>query len=137
VSADQRQRWTSAPGVECPGFVDDLAAEYCQARVTVAPIRSGGGTQIKALESLSHGRAPVVTTFVAEGFAPHLKDGDALYVADEPAQQVRRVVEILKTPSKGEAVARRGQEVVRQTFSHRCFVETVATSLAPLVAALS
>jgi glycosyltransferase involved in cell wall biosynthesis len=49
VSADQRQRWTSAPGVECPGFVDDLAAEYRSARVTVAPIRSGGGTQIKAL----------------------------------------------------------------------------------------
>jgi hypothetical protein len=66
-----------------------------------------------------------------------LKDGDSLYVADEPAQWVRRIVEILQTPSKGETIARRGQEVVRHAFSADRFVETVALSLAPLIAALS
>ena len=70
--------WSRIPGVECPGFVDDLAAEYRRARLTVMPIRSGGGTQIKALESLSHGRAPVVSRFVAQGFAPNLNDREAL-----------------------------------------------------------
>jgi glycosyltransferase involved in cell wall biosynthesis len=132
VSPEDRWRWSSVPGVECAGFVEDLEAEYRQARLTVAPIQWGGGTQIKALESLSHGRAPVVSSFVAEGYSPHLKDREALYVADEPAEQIRRVVELLQNPSSGEAVARRGQEIVRHVFSHERFVEKVVSSLAPL-----
>jgi glycosyltransferase involved in cell wall biosynthesis len=134
VSPEDHRRWSSVPGVECAGFVDDLVAEYRRARLTVAPIQWGGGTQIKALESLSHGRAPVVSSFVAEGYSPHLRDGEALYVADEPAEQIRRVVELLQNPSSGEAVARRGQEIVRQVFSRERFVETVGSSLAPLAA---
>lgn len=132
ASPVERRRWSSVPGVECAGFVDDLVAEYRQARLTIAPIQWGGGTQIKALESLSHGRAPVVSSFVAEGYSPHLKDGEALYVADEPAEQIRRVVELLQNPSSGEAVARRGQEIVRQVFSHERFLEAVASSLSSL-----
>jgi glycosyltransferase involved in cell wall biosynthesis len=133
VSPEDRQRWGSVPGVECAGFVDDLVAEYRRARLTVAPIQWGGGTQIKALESLAHGRVPVVSSFVAEGFSPHLRDGEALYVADEPAEQIRRVVNLLQEPLSGEAVARRGQEIVRHIFSHERFIETAASSLAPLV----
>jgi glycosyltransferase involved in cell wall biosynthesis len=136
ASADWCRQWGSIPGVECAGFVDDLVAEYRRARLAVVPIRTGGGTQIKALESLSHGRVPVVSSFVAEGYAPYLKHEEALYVADDPAQQIHRVIEILQTPSKGERVARRGQEICRQTFSHGRFVETVTTSLAPLVRAI-
>jgi glycosyltransferase involved in cell wall biosynthesis len=135
VSAEERRRWSSVPGVECAGFVDDLVAEYRRARLTVAPIRWGGGTQIKALESLAHGRVPVVSSVVAEGYFPHLKDEEALYVADEPAEQIRRVIELLQDPTSGATVARRGQQIVRQIFSHDRFAEAVASSLAPLAAA--
>ncbi len=130
AAADWLRRWNSVSGVECVGFVDELTKEYRRARVTVVPIRSGGGTQIKALESLSHGRVPVVSSFVAEGYAPYLKHEEALYIADDPAEQVSRIIELLKTPTKGEAVARYGQQIVRQLFSHGRFLERVASSFA-------
>lgn len=58
-------RWRLIDGVEIAGFVDDLAAEYARASVVVAPIFSGGGTQIKVLEALGHGCGTVVSAFSA------------------------------------------------------------------------
>lgn len=125
-----RQEWAGHPGVECPGFVDDLSAEYRLARLTVVPVESGGGTQIKALESLAHGRVPVVSSFVASGFAPHLLHGKSLWVADQPDEIVGRVTEILKNPAAAVPLARCGQEIVREIFSQQRFTRTVQTTLA-------
>ena len=127
-----RQRWASVPGVECPGFVDDLSAEYRRARVTVVPVRSGGGTQIKALESLAHGRVPVVSSFVAGGFAPYLRNGESLYVADDGVALAERVTAILKNPSAAEALARRGQKIVTENFSHQGFARAVQMTIESL-----
>lgn len=124
-----RQRWASVPGVECPGFVDDLSAEYRRASLTVVPVDSGGGTQIKALESLAHGRVPVVSSFVASGFASHLRNGESLYVADDGVALAERVTAILKNPSAAEPLARRGQQVVAEKFSHQGFSHAVQATI--------
>ena len=130
--ADLRKQWSSLPGVECPGFVDDLSPEYRRARVTVVTVRSGGGTQIKTLESLAHGRVPVVSSFVASGFAGHLAHGETMYVADDNRSVVKRIVTMLKDPSASEPVARRGQQVVRDVFSREKFHAALSSSLASL-----
>ncbi|MFZ2295608.1 MAG: glycosyltransferase family 4 protein [Polaromonas sp.] len=124
-----RQRWASVPGVECPGFVDDLSAEYRRASLTVVPVISGGGTQIKALESLAHGRVPIVSSFVASGFAPHLTNGESFYVVDDQVELSECVIALLKNPSAGEALARRGQQIVEEKFSHQCFIQAVRTTI--------
>lgn len=124
-----RQRWASVPGVECPGFVVDLLAEYRRASLTVVPVSSGGGTQIKALESLAHGRIPVVSSFVASGFLPHLKNDESFYVADDGLALAERVTAILKNPSSAEALARRGQQIVAAKFSHQGFSRAVRTTI--------
>jgi polysaccharide biosynthesis protein PslH len=129
---ERRQRWASVAGVECPGFVDDLSSEYRHASLTVVPVRSGGGTQIKTLESLAHGRVPVVSSFVAGGFAPHLKHGESLYIADDSSAQIERVTAMLKNPVSAEPVARRGQQIVRETFSHERFAEAVKMTIASI-----
>ena len=129
---EQRSLWERHPGVECPGFVDDLVAEYRQARVTVVPVRSGGGTQIKALESLAHGRAPVVSSFVAAGFAPHLRHGESLLVADSDADMAQRVLDLLINPQPAEPLVERGRRVVGEFFSRERFEGVVRASLASL-----
>jgi glycosyltransferase involved in cell wall biosynthesis len=57
----------SRPGVEAPGFVGDLAAEYRRATAVVAPISRGGGIKIKAVEALAMGRFLVATEKAMEG----------------------------------------------------------------------
>jgi glycosyltransferase involved in cell wall biosynthesis len=57
----------SRPGVEAPGFVDDLAAEYRRADIVVAPVARGGGIRIKVVEALAMGRFLVATSKAMEG----------------------------------------------------------------------
>jgi len=67
-----RQAWEQYPDVSAPGFVDDLGEAYRNAAFTIAPIYSGGGTNIKILESLAYGRACITTLHSAEAFKEDL-----------------------------------------------------------------
>ncbi len=124
-----RAKWEKVTGVECPGFVDDLTAEYRRASLTVVPVKYGGGTQIKALESLAYGRVPIVSSFVAGRFAPHLRHGESLLVADKANDIINQVVAILKRPEATESIARRGQQVVMESFSPHRFNEAVKKTI--------
>ncbi len=57
----------SLPGVRLVGEVDDLAPQYAEADVVVVPLRSGGGTRIKAIEAFAYHRPVVSTTVGIEG----------------------------------------------------------------------
>jgi glycosyltransferase involved in cell wall biosynthesis len=127
-----RAQWETIAGVECPGFVDDLIIEYRRASLTVVPLNFGGGTQIKALESLAYGRVPVVSSFVASRFAPHLRHGESLLVADEPEEIIDRVVAILKNPDSTVNIARRGQQIVKEIFSPGQFDKVVKATIESL-----
>jgi hypothetical protein len=50
------------PDVSAPGYINDLGEAGPNAAFTIAPIYSGGGTNIKILESLVYGRASPRTT---------------------------------------------------------------------------
>jgi glycosyltransferase involved in cell wall biosynthesis len=91
------------------GFVDALAAEYDRAALVVAPIQSGGGTQIKVIDALVHGRPLVASRFAHAGFDRELTDGLHLRVADAAAAWVRQCAELLRDPQAAEAMAERGR----------------------------
>ena len=55
------------PSIQAAGFVEDLAAEYRQAAVVIAPITSGGGIKVKVVEALAMGRFLVATPKALEG----------------------------------------------------------------------
>lgn len=102
--------------VSIRGFVDDLAKEYERAALVIAPIRSGGGTQIKVLEALAHGRPLVSSRFAHAGFAEHLVDEDHLLVADAEAHWIDACVRILGHPTESESLAARGLAAVRSHY---------------------
>ena len=62
------------------GSVPDLEPYYRRAPLVVVPMRLGGGTRIKVLEALAHGKALVTTSIGAEGLS--LARGEALEIAD-------------------------------------------------------
>ena len=84
VGAGNRRVGTlaSTPGVTVTGYVPEIEAELRLADIAAVPLRFGGGTRLKILESFAHG-IPVVSTRVGcEGLK--VKDGEHLVVADEP-----------------------------------------------------
>ena len=122
--ADKR-RWSEIPGVEVAGFVPDLAAAYAEAAFTVAPIFSGGGSNIKVLESLGHRRVSVTTTFASEAFLPHLRPGEHLAVVDDEETWIDTCVTLLNNADRRAQLADRGYAAVGQHFSPDAFRRTV------------
>ena len=55
------------PGVVFLGAVPDSTAVYTDIHFTIVPLRAGGGTRIKILESFAQGRPVVTTTIGIEG----------------------------------------------------------------------
>lgn len=123
------QDWGSVPGVRCLGRVDDLQAEYQRATVAVAPIFTGGGTNIKVIEALSFGRSCVITPHAAKGF-----DGiDGLHVAGSPEAFAQACLEMINDPARAQAMGLQGSTSVGRVFSYAAFKDAVQGLVADVI----
>ena len=101
-------------GVHVTGRVPEVVPYYERSAVTVVPLRAGGGTRLKILESLALGRPVVSTTIGSEGLA--LNDGEHLLNADEPEPFADAVVRLLTDGTLYDHVAQRGRQVVEDRY---------------------
>lgn len=96
------------PDIVLTGGFDDAAPLYRSAALAVVPIRAGGGTRIKLLESARHGVAVVATRFGAEGTG--FRSGQELLLADSEqdfAASCARLLTDFRLASRLVAGARR------------------------------
>jgi glycosyltransferase involved in cell wall biosynthesis len=75
--------WCAAAGIELVADAPSLAPHHHEARAVIAPLRSGGGTRIKILESLAYGVPVVATPEAVAGL--HLGSADGVMVAPDAA----------------------------------------------------
>ena len=101
---------TDDASIRIEADVPSVADYYRKAAVAVVPLRMGGGTRIKILEAWSLGVPVVSTSIGCEGLEG--VDGEHLIVADTPQQFARSCVELLRSPSRREALARSGRDLV-------------------------
>lgn len=133
AAPEVRQRWSSRPRVRAPGFADDLAAAYASASLVVAPIHSGGGSNIKVVEAIAHARACVTTRFTYRALAHGLKEGRDLLVADDADQFARHCIALLRDPARRQALGEAGLAASRLHFSRERFEHTVAETARSLL----
>jgi len=119
------RRWEAAPGVKVLGYVDDLAAIYAASWFTLCPLWTGGGTNIKVLESLAFGRTCVTTVVGHRGFEDRLQSGDSLLVAANAEDLARSCIRLINDHARRLALAKRGREVVQREFSYEKFASIV------------
>jgi sugar transferase (PEP-CTERM/EpsH1 system associated) len=81
------------PGIEVTGYVNDILPHYRRSKVAVVPLRAGGGTRLKILESMALGRAVVSTSIGCAGL--EVRHGVHLMIADHPQQFADCVVRLL------------------------------------------
>ncbi len=100
------------PGIHYLGYVPDVRPHLWKAAVCVVPLRGGGGTRLKILESLAAG-CPVVSTSVgAEG----LDVGREVQLADTPQSFAAAVVRTLDDEGFRQRLALVGQQLVREKY---------------------
>ncbi|MFT4173281.1 MAG: glycosyltransferase [Rhodocyclaceae bacterium] len=125
AAPDVRERWNALPGVEAPGFVDDLAAAYAQAAFAISPIRLGGGSNIKVPEALAHGRTCVLTPFSFDGFRGQLVADEHVRVAATAQDFARTCVQLLDDTGLRSRLARAGHAHALKCFSRERFAAVV------------
>lgn len=105
------QRWTD-PRIEWHGFVEDLSVLQSQSSVFFAPLRQGGGSKLKVLETLAAGLPLVTTRQGASGLA--LKDAEHARLAETPAALAQALDELLSQPQLAQRLAQAGRDYVQQ-----------------------
>ena len=125
-----RQDWERHPDVSAPGFVEDLGEVYRHAAFTIAPIYSGGGTNIKILESLAYGRACATTPHCASAFSAELGTAGLAVASDEALFAQHCIAWLSDIESRGSAAAK-GQGTIKKHYTHTLFDARVAQLCAP------
>lgn len=103
------------PGVQVTGSVPDVRPYYRQAWVQIVPVRIGGGTRLKIVESLAMETPVVSTTIGAQGL--NLQDEYDVLFADQAEPFAIQVCRVLRDHSLHHNLARTGLETVRRRLS--------------------
>ncbi|HET9784491.1 MAG TPA: glycosyltransferase family 4 protein, partial [Terriglobales bacterium] len=114
-SRDLARRLAGVAGVELIGEVADVRPHMAAASLLVVPLRVGGGSRIKIIESLAMDKAVVATTVGAEGL--QAVSGAHLLLADTPESFARASVHLLQAPAQAQRLGRDGGRWAREHYN--------------------
>lgn len=100
--------------VELLADVADIVPCYQRARLSVVPLRAGGGTRLKILESMALGRAVVSTAIGCEGI--DVRHGRDILIADDAESFAACVVSLLRDPETRAALSARARRTVETGY---------------------
>lgn len=114
-SPDARsRRWAQIEGVEFIGEVDDVRPYYQSSWLQVVPLRIGGGTRLKIVESLGMCCPVISTTLGAQGL--DLTDGKDIVLADTESAFADAIVRVLQDPAQRSSMEQSGLAAVRENY---------------------
>jgi glycosyltransferase involved in cell wall biosynthesis len=97
------------------GTVPDVRPHLWNSKVSIVPLRIGGGTRLKIYESQA-ARVPVVSTTIgAEGLFN--QPGKNIHIADAPEEFAARCVELLNSEAQRQHMAHDAWTAVKDRFS--------------------
>jgi polysaccharide biosynthesis protein PslH len=110
-------RYNTQPGVACLGHVPDVRPHVAEAMCSIVPIRVGGGTRVKILDSWAMGKAVVSTAAGCEGL--DAVDGENILVRDTPAGLADAVMDVLRSRGLQCRLGAAGRRTVEETYAWR------------------
>ncbi len=120
-------------GLVFTGYLDDICPTVARSWASIVPLRIGGGTRLKILESLALGTPVVATSKGAEGL--DLVPGRDLLIADEPADFAAAVLRLLQDAALRETLSFNGRRAVEAKYDWQTigeqfndFIEQVVSS---------
>jgi glycosyltransferase involved in cell wall biosynthesis len=103
------------PGVTITGEVPDVRPYYQRAWAQMVPLRIGGGTRLKIVESLAMGCPVVSTTIGAQGL--ELRDRAHLRLGDAPADFARALADVLQSSAERDQLRIAGRQQVLNHYT--------------------
>ena len=115
ASSDEQRRYRDRFGVELTGYVEDVRPLMRQAACHIVPLRSGGGTRLKILNSWAMGKPVVSTSVGCEGL--DAVDGNNILIRDDPADFADAVRAVLENSSLRRRLSDGARETVSRLYS--------------------
>jgi glycosyltransferase involved in cell wall biosynthesis len=103
------------PNVVVTGGVPDVRPFYRRAWLQIVPLRIGGGTRLKIVESLAIGTPVLSTTIGAQGL--HLRHGHDILLADSPSPFIAETRRVLADPALRRSLEEQGLQTVRSRLA--------------------
>ena len=128
TSKKHEEYWKTFPGVNLKGFCEDIASEYAQNAVVIAPIYHGAGINVKVLEALYYERPMVITDHAARGFEDFLRDGENIMIAATDDAFVRKLVALVQDSTLLNKITENTKNVLNSEYSWE-YVRKTAQSL--------
>lgn len=108
----------SYAGVELMGEIDDLDAEYRNAKLVVAPLLVGSaGVKTKVAEGLAYGRVVVTTSLGVDSSDPDQLKG-AAFIEDDPDRFANAVCALLQDDDLRISMETAAKAVFEQNYSY-------------------
>lgn len=104
----------SISGVEVTGTVDDVRPYYREAAASIVPLRVGGGSRLKILESMAAGVPVISTTLGGEGLDVH--DGKDILIANDKAQFIDAILSVVESESRRQQLIAGGRSLVSERY---------------------
>jgi len=105
----------AADDIEVRGYVPELAPLFGACRLSVAPLRYGGGIKGKIVSSLSYGVPVVASSIAAEGM--ELQHEESILVADTPHDIADQVIRLGRDDALWRRLSRNGHQAFLDRFS--------------------
>jgi glycosyltransferase involved in cell wall biosynthesis len=113
TSAQQRS-YRERYGVLLTGYAEDVRPAMREAACHVVPMRVGGGTRLKILNSWAMGKPVVSTALGCEGLAA--EDGENLLIRDDPEEFAAAVLEVLDHDRLRSSLGAHGRATVERLY---------------------
>lgn len=101
--------------IDVPGFVEDIGPLFAACRMSIAPLRYGGGIKGKIVTSLSYGVPVVATSIAAEGMG--LRHEENILVADDPEQMADQIMRLYVDDGLWQRLSSNGYQAFQDNFS--------------------
>ena len=115
ATADERQRYAERFGIDVSGYVDDVRPLMREAACHIVPLRAGGGTRLKILNSWAMGKPVVSTTIGCEGL--EAVDGRNILIRDDPKAFAKALVAVLEDGALAERLGQAGRATAERHYS--------------------
>lgn len=132
ASAEQQLAYRERFGIELTGYVEDILPLMRDALCHIVPLRAGGGTRLKILNSWAMGKPVVSTTIGCEGL--DARDGENILVRDDPKAFAEAIAALESDASLRQRLGDGARETATHVYSwdvlgqgmNRAYLEWVA-----------
>jgi len=115
------------PRIQVTGTVPDVRPWLWGSKVSIVPLRVGGGTRLKIFEAMAAGIPVVSTTVGAEGLGA--KDGETIRLADSPEKFAESCLSLLDDAAERQRLSERALHMITSLYSWEAAATAFENSL--------